>query len=65
MSVVTKYAEFVVSCRTSALSGGVFHHAKRVLIDWFSCTLPGGLEAPATLITKALSEDFGRGYSTL
>ena len=65
MSVVTKYAEFAVSCRTSALSGGVFHHAKRVLIDWFSCTLPGGLEEPATLITKALSEDIGRGNSTL
>ncbi|MBT6304906.1 MmgE/PrpD family protein [Rhodospirillaceae bacterium] len=65
MSVVTKYAEFAVACKTSDLSADVFHHAKRVLIDWFACTLPGGLEEPATLIIKALTEDIGRGNSSL
>lgn len=65
MSVVGKYAEFAVSCRTKDHSEDVFHHAKRALIDWFACTLPGGLEEPAVLMTKALDEDIGRGKSTL
>jgi 2-methylcitrate dehydratase PrpD len=65
MSVVTSYAEFAVSCKTMHFSNEVLHHAKRALIDWFACTLPGGLEAPATLIAKTLNEDIGRGSSTL
>ena len=65
MSVVVSYAEFAVSCRTIHFSNEVLHHAKRALIDWFSCTLPGGLEAPATLIAKTVNEDIGRGSSTL
>ena len=56
MSVVGKYAEFAVSCRTKGHSEDVLHHAKRALIDWFACTLPGGLEEPAVLMTKALHE---------
>ena len=43
----------------------MLHYAKRALIDWFACTLPGGLEEPAVLMTKALDEDIGRGKSTL
>ena len=65
MSVVGKYAEFAVSCRTKDHSKDVFHHTKRALIDWFACTLPGGLEEPAVLMTRALDEDIGRGKSTL
>ena len=65
MSVVGKYAEFAVSCRTKDHSEDVFHHAKRALIDWFACTLPGGLEEPAVLMKRALDEDIGRGKSTL
>ena len=56
MSVVGKYAEFAVSCRTKDHSEDMLHHAKRALIDWFGCTLPGGLEEPAVLMTKALDE---------
>ena len=65
MSVVGKYAEFAASCRTKDHSEDVLHYAKRALIDWFACTLPGGLEEPAVLMTKALDEDIGRGKSTL
>ena len=65
MSVVGKYAEFAVSCRTEDHSKDEFHHAKRALIDWFACTLPGGLEEPAVLMKKALEDDIGRGKSTL
>ena len=65
MSVVGKYAEFAVSCRNKDHSEDEFHHAKRALIDWFACTLPGGLEEPAVLMKKALNEDIGRGKSTL
>ncbi|MFL2934002.1 MAG: MmgE/PrpD family protein [Thalassobaculaceae bacterium] len=65
MSVVAKYAEFAVSCRTKDHSEDELHHAKRALIDWFACTLPGGLEEPAVLMKKALNEDIGRGKSTL
>ena len=65
MSVVEKYAEFAVSCGTRYHSEDVLHHAKRALIDWFACTLPGGLEEPAVLMKRALDEDIGRGKSTL
>ena len=36
MSVVGKYAEFAVSCKTKDHSEDEFHHAKRALIDWFA-----------------------------
>jgi 2-methylcitrate dehydratase PrpD len=65
MSVVSRYAAFAVAIRRMELPQDAVHHAKRSVIDWFAATLPGGLEAPATLMTQALAEDTGRGAATL
>lgn len=65
MTIVSRYAEFAVAIRDLDLPDAAVHHAKRSVIDWFAATLPGGLEAPATLITQALAEDTGRGGATL
>ncbi|MDE0808153.1 MAG: hypothetical protein OSB69_02290 [Alphaproteobacteria bacterium] len=42
-----------------ALSEAALHNAERSMIDWFAATLPGYLEAPATLIVQSLAEDTG------
>jgi 2-methylcitrate dehydratase PrpD len=65
MSVVSRYAEFAVAVRSAGLPDAAVHHAKRSVIDWFAATLPGGMEAPATLMAEALAEDIGRGGATL
>ena len=65
MTVITDYARFAAAMRSAKIPPEAIHHAKRCLIDWFACTLPGGLEPPATLMAEALSEDIGRGPAVL
>lgn len=65
MTIATRYAAFAAAMRERDLPPEALHHAKRCVIDWFAATLPGGREAPATLITRALAEDTGRGAATL
>jgi 2-methylcitrate dehydratase PrpD len=64
-TVAGRHAEFAVAMRGQQLPAEAVHHAKRCVIDWFAATLPGGLEAPATLMTRALAEDIGRGAASL
>lgn len=64
-TIAARHAAFAVAARTMPLPPAAIHHAKRCVIDWFAATLPGGLEAPATLITRALAEDIGRGAASL
>ncbi len=59
--IARKFAEYIVSVQSSSLPSDVTHHAKRCLIDWFAATLPGGQQAPASLLRKALSEELGQG----
>jgi 2-methylcitrate dehydratase PrpD len=65
MTIATHYAAFASAMREMELPADARHHAKRCIIDWFAATLPGGREAPATLMTKALAEDTGHGAATL
>jgi 2-methylcitrate dehydratase PrpD len=65
MTIATRYAVFATGMRRADLPAEAMHHAKRCVIDWFAATLPGGQEAPATLMTQALAEDIGRGAATL
>lgn len=65
MTVATRHAAFAVAMRRLSLPDAAPHHAKRCVIDWFAATLPGGLEPPATLMTRALAEDTGRGVASL
>lgn len=41
------------------------HHARRVVIDWFAATVPGGVLMPATGLAQALDEEVGRGGARL
>lgn len=65
MTVISRYAGFAVAARSMSLPDAAVHHAKRGVIDWFAATLPGGFEAPATLMTQALAEDTGHGAAHL
>ena len=58
-------ARYAIEERTRSLPEEIFHHAKRAVIDWFAATAQGSLIMPATGLTKALSEDVGRGSARL
>src|SRR5262245_723997 len=58
-------ARYAVDERTSVLPDGVLHAAKRVIIDWFAATLPGGRLPPATLLLDALHDEVSRGDAML
>ena len=60
MATITEtLAAYAVSETT--LRPEVVHHAKRALIDWMACLLPGAVEAPATLLVEALADEVGYG----
>src|SRR5262245_13062484 len=63
--LVEKYAEYAVREQTSKLSADVIHHAKRAVIDWYACLLPGSIVTPATLLEQAFAEDLDRGNARL
>jgi 2-methylcitrate dehydratase PrpD len=60
-----RFGDYVTSLQESVLPPEVVAAAKRVVIDWFAVTLPGGLLPPATLLVEALAEELGRGGSRL
>lgn len=51
MTVIETYAAFAAEARPPAEATD---EAKRCLLDWFGCAIPGGVEAPATLLRRAL-----------
>ena len=53
MTVVERCAEFVEWMRDAPLPPEVVHHAKRAVIDWYACLLPGSRVAPAVLLELA------------
>jgi len=59
------FAAFAASVHKTPLASDVVHHAKRAIIDWFSALMPGAVAAPATLLTRALAEEIGRGEARL
>lgn len=63
--LVEQYAEYAIREQTSALSATVLHHAKRAVIDWYACLLPGSIVTPATLLEKACADDLDRGHARL
>jgi 2-methylcitrate dehydratase PrpD len=60
-SVIEQLATYIADETNRELSEVVVHHAKRTLIDWFACLLPGSRSAPATLLAAALHDEFGNG----
>lgn len=60
-----RFAEYCVTLPGTALPEAVMHATKRCVVDWFAATVPGGVVAPATLLTEALAEDLGDGPAML
>jgi 2-methylcitrate dehydratase PrpD len=60
-SVIEQLAIYVADESKRELPAVVVHHAKRALIDWFACLLPGSQSAPATMLVEALHDEFGSG----
>jgi len=63
--VVERCAQFAAQFQAAPIPPVVLHHAKRAVIDWYAALFPGAIEAPATLLEKALAGDLDRGGATL
>lgn len=61
MYAVERCAAWAEAFRAQPIPREVLHHARRALIDWHAALLPGLAVAPATLLKKALGEEFERG----
>ena len=57
--------KYAVGVSTPDLPSNVIHAAKRCVLDWFSATIPGGVEDPAKFIAAALDEEVGVGSARL
>jgi 2-methylcitrate dehydratase PrpD len=58
-------AEYAVREQTAKLPKEVVHHAKRAVVDWAACLLPGSRAAPATLLEQALADELDHGRARL
>jgi 2-methylcitrate dehydratase PrpD len=61
MYAVERCAAWAEAFRAQPIPPEVLHHARRALIDWHAALLPGLAVAPATLLKKALGDEFERG----
>ena len=60
-TVAERYAQWAVAFRAQPLPEEVVHHAKRALIDLEAAMISGAVEAPATMLEKALAEELDHG----
>src|SRR5260370_16416450 len=60
-----RFGEYAASVTRAKLPPEVMHAAKRCVIDWYATTLPGAVEAPATMLEKALADELDHGEATL
>ena len=63
--LVEQFAEYAIKEQASQLPAEVIHHAKRAVIDWYACLLPGSIVVPAILLEQAFAEDLDRGNARL
>jgi len=61
MYVVERYAKWATDWRSEPITPEVRHHAIRAVVDWHAALLPGSVVAPATLLKRALADEFDRG----
>ncbi len=57
--------QYAIGVTANDLPPAVIHAAKRCILDWFSATIPGGVEEPARFVTLALDEETGTGSARL
>ena len=56
---------YIANLTYSDLPEPVIHATKRCILDYLSAVIPGGVEAPALALQRALDDDLGHGKSTL
>lgn len=56
---------YAVSVDFDNLPDDAKHHARRVIVDWFAATIPGGVLMPATGVAQALVDEVGHGDARL
>ena len=59
MTVAGRFAEFAAGLRRDAVPAAALHGARRCLVDWWGGTVAGSVEAPATVLCKALAPGGG------
>jgi len=64
-TLVDQLADYARREAERELSEEVLHHAKRVVLDWFSALYPGTRVAPATQLVRAHFRELGQGSSSL
>ncbi|TAJ91030.1 MmgE/PrpD family protein [Reyranella sp.] len=64
-TALERFGVYAASVSKADLPADVIHAAKRCVIDWYATTLPGAIEAPATMLEKALADELDRGEATL
>jgi 2-methylcitrate dehydratase PrpD len=64
-TVLERFAGYAASLTEASLPADALHHARRCVLDWFAAAIPGGVEAPATLLAEALAEELDHGDATL
>lgn len=63
--IATKFAEYAAGLIDAELDDGVWHAAKRCVLDTFAATICGAVHPPATLMAEALAEELDHGKSRL
>jgi 2-methylcitrate dehydratase PrpD len=64
-TALERFGAYAATVSTADLPSEAIHAAKRCVIDWYATTLPGAVEAPATMLEKALADELDRGAATL
>lgn len=65
MTVLKRFAAYGAQDAVTELAPEVIHHAKRVLLDWFSALYPGTRVAPCLQLVSAHSGELDVGHSTI
>ena len=64
-TLIQKYAEYAALEAQRELSTETLHHAKRVVLDWFSALYPGFVSEVGENIVATFEEEFGSGKSRI
>lgn len=64
-TLIQKYAEYAALEAKKDLSAETLHHAKRVVLDWFSALYPGFISEVGENIVATFEEEFGSGKSRI
>ncbi|ATO21211.1 2-methylcitrate dehydratase (plasmid) [Acinetobacter sp. LoGeW2-3] len=64
-TLIQKYAEYAALEAQRDLNLETLHHAKRVVLDWFSALYPGFVSEVGKNIVATFEEEFGNGKSRI